>query len=48
MTHLPFIVAAYVLAIGVPVFFSVGAGLRLRSAKRRLAAIDPRAGQGRR
>ncbi len=42
MTHLPYIAASYVLAIGVPLFFAIGTTLRLRAAKQRLALIDPR------
>lgn len=43
MTHLPFIVAVYVLGIMVPCGFALDAFLRSRRAQRRLAAIDPRA-----
>lgn len=42
MTHLPYIVAAYVIAVGLPVVFTVDALLRVRAARRRLAAVDPR------
>jgi hypothetical protein len=42
VTHLPFILAAYVIAIGVPLYMSVEVLLRTRSAERRLEAIDPR------
>lgn len=42
MTHLPFIVAAYSLGIGIPVVFAVLSWLRLGQARRRLDAIDPR------
>lgn len=42
MTHLPYIAAAYVIAVGVPVFLSVEALFRVRSARRRLQAIDVR------
>ncbi len=42
MTHLPFIVPAYTLAIGLPVIFAINAWMRLRAARTRLAAIDPR------
>ncbi len=45
MTHLPFIAAAYALGIGVPLSFAVAAALRMGSARRRLAAIDPRQGR---
>ncbi len=42
MTHLPYIVAAYVFAVGLPVVFTAEALLRARAARRRLVAIDPR------
>lgn len=42
MTHLPYIVAAYGLGVGVPVWFGVLSWRRLRLARLRLAAIDPR------
>ena len=42
MTHLPYIVAAYGIAILVAVGFSVDAWRRMGRARRRLAAIDPR------
>ena len=47
MTHLPYIVACYVLAIGVPLAFAIGAFRRTREASRRLASIDPRQNRGR-
>jgi cytochrome c biogenesis protein CcdA len=43
MTHLPFVAAAYALGIVVPMLFAISAWQRLRLARRRLAAIDPRA-----
>lgn len=43
MNHLPYVVASYVLAILVCGWFAVGASLRLRQARQRLAVIDPRA-----
>lgn len=43
MTHLGYIVASYALGIGIPVVFAVDAARRLSAARRRLAAIDPRA-----
>jgi len=43
MTHMPFIAATYVLGVAVPLVFAVGAWRRLAQARRRLAAIDPRA-----
>lgn len=42
MTHLPFIAAAYTLGIGVPAVLAVLSWRRLRLARGRLAAIDPR------
>ncbi len=42
MTHLPFIVASYAVALLVPAWFALTATLRLAAARRRLAAIDPR------
>ncbi len=47
MTHLPYIAAAYVIAIGVTLAFSIEALLRTRSARRRLHAIDTRRERGR-
>ncbi len=46
MTHLPFIVATYALGIGVPSVYALNAWRRLQSARRRLAAIDPRSQDG--
>lgn len=43
MTHLPFVAASYALGVLIPAGFGVSAFLRMRSATRRLAAIDPRA-----
>jgi|HubBroStandDraft_2_1064218.scaffolds.fasta_scaffold1176006_2 hypothetical protein len=43
MTHLPYIVASYALGVLIPATFAVAAFLRMRTAQRRLAAIDPRA-----
>jgi heme exporter protein D len=42
MTHLPFIAASYGLAVLVMGWFAVGAAVRLRTAKRKLAAVDTR------
>jgi hypothetical protein len=47
VTHLPYIVAAYVIAVGLPLLLSVEVLFRTRSARRRLEAIDPRRGRGR-
>ncbi len=43
MTHLTYIIAAYALAVLVGTVFSVDAWSRMGRARRRLAAIDPRA-----
>jgi hypothetical protein len=43
MTHLPYVVAAYTLGVLIPGWFAAAAAFRMRSATRRLAAIDPRA-----
>ena len=43
MTHFPYIIAAYALGVLIPGSFAVAALLRMRTAQRRLAAIDPRA-----
>ena len=45
MTHLPFIAASYALGIAIPVGFAVAAWTRMATARRRLAAIDPRQGR---
>jgi hypothetical protein len=42
LTHLPYIIAAYTLGVLVPCTFAVAAFLRMRTAQRRLAAIDTR------
>ncbi len=42
MTHLPFIAAAYGISLATIGAMSVAAALRLRRARRRLAALDPR------
>ena len=47
MTHLPFIAASYVLGVLVPLIFGVAAFTRMGAARRRLAAIDPRAHRSR-
>lgn len=44
MTHLPFVVASYILGFGIPLVLALLAWQRLASAKRRLAAVDPRMG----
>ncbi|MBN8871331.1 MAG: hypothetical protein J0H67_00705 [Rhodospirillales bacterium] len=46
MTHLPFIVASYALGVAIPIGFGLAAFLRMGRARRRLAAIDPRARRG--
>lgn len=42
MTHLPFVVASYALGVLVPLVFGALAFTRMGTARRRLAAIDPR------
>jgi hypothetical protein len=46
VTHFPYIVAAYVIAVGVPLVLSIEALLRVGSARRRLEAIDTRRNRG--
>jgi hypothetical protein len=46
VTHLPYVAASYALGVLVPVGFALAAYLRLGAARRRLAAIDPRARPG--
>ena len=46
MTHLPYIVAAYVIAVGLPLIMSVEALFRVRTARRRLQVIDTRRERG--
>jgi len=43
MTDLPFVAAAYALAVAVPAWLAIDAWLRLGRARKRLAALDPRA-----
>lgn len=47
MSHLPYIIAAYIIAVGVPLVFSAEALFRVRSASRRLRVVDARRGRGR-
>ncbi len=42
MTHLAYIIPAYALALLVLLGFSGAAWARMRRARRRLAAVDPR------
>jgi hypothetical protein len=42
MTHLPFIVASYALGLLIPGAYGIAAYVRMRGARVRLAAIDPR------
>ncbi len=46
MTHLPYVAATYVLGTGAPLVLAALAWQRLRQARRRLAAVDPRMGTG--
>jgi hypothetical protein len=48
MTHLPFIAASYALGVLVPLVFGIAAFTRMNGARRRLAAVDPRAHRPRR
>ncbi len=43
MTHLPFIAGAYAITLVVICVFAANAWLRMRGARRRLAALDTRA-----
>ena len=47
MNHLAFVVPAYALGVLVPVWFGVQAVVRLRRARRRLAALEPQGREGR-
>lgn len=47
MTHLPYIAAAYLLTVAVVLWLGLGAQRRLTRARRRLAALDPRAARRR-
>ena len=47
MTHLPFIAAAYMIAVGVPLAFSIVVFFRTRSARQRLTMVDTRRERGR-
>jgi heme exporter protein D len=42
VTHAPFILSAYAIAVAVPLFFSIQALMRARAATRKLASIDLR------
>ena len=42
MTHLPYVLSCYALAVVVPVVLAATAASRLRVVRRRLAALDPR------
>jgi heme exporter protein CcmD len=42
MTYAPYVAAAYAIALGVTLFLSAQSLLRLRSASRRLSAVDTR------
>ena len=42
MTHLPFVAASYALGIFIPGAYAIAAYARMRNARLRLAAIDPR------
>jgi hypothetical protein len=40
-SHLSFVVVSYVLAIGAPLLLAIGASMRMKTVRRKLAAIDP-------
>lgn len=42
MNHLPYIAGSYAIGVLVPVIFAVSAFLRMGTARRKLASIDPR------
>ncbi len=42
MTHLPYIVATYLLGVAIPGAFAVAAFMRMLAARQRLAVVDPR------
>jgi hypothetical protein len=46
VTHLPYIVAAYAIAMGLPLVLSVEALFRVRSARLRLQVLDTRRDRG--
>ncbi len=43
MTHLPYLLAAYGLALVLTGWMAIGAWRRMGAARRKLMAIDPRA-----
>jgi hypothetical protein len=43
MTHLTYIIAAYGVFVVIAVWFSTASWTRMTRARKRLAAIDPRA-----
>jgi hypothetical protein len=45
MNHAEFVLPAYALGVLVPAWFAVGAALRLRRARRVLAAVEPLQGR---
>jgi hypothetical protein len=47
MTHLPYVAISYFLAVLLPVAFGLDAWRRIRQARRRLDAIDPRQNRNR-
>jgi len=48
VTQLPYVAGAYALGLLIPGAFAIAAWARMRTAARRLAAIDPRARRPRR
>ncbi|HTZ71358.1 MAG TPA: heme exporter protein CcmD [Acetobacteraceae bacterium] len=45
MTHLPYILGSYAAFAVIALWLALSASFRLRHARRRLNAVDPRAGQ---
>lgn len=45
-SHTAYIAAAYILAIGAPLLMSITGLARVRAARRKLAAVDPRGDRG--
>ena len=46
MTHMGYITAAYVIAVVVPLYFSIDGLVRTRTAQRRLLVVDQRRNRG--
>ena len=46
MTHLPYIIPSYVVAVALPLILALLAARRLAKAKRQLAQLEPRRRSG--